>query len=497
MKKYFSFALILIMGCFLFVGCGNQDLVAKASSNVNNYEIVANLDYQNKTLQATENIEYKNRSEKVLQEIKFHLHPNAFSADAEKNKSVSEAQFERAYPNGFSEGNITIESVKVNNNPVEFEIEPEEKQILTVPTSLLNPNQSVEIEIQFSLTIPCVQHRFGYGEDTLNLGNWYPIACVLEEDGFFDGGYSPTGDPFYSDLANYNVTLTYDKNLTLVSTGELLKESEENNKKTSSYRALAVRDFAMVLSEKFEVKTATVENVTVNYYYYDDEKSDENLNTAINALNTFNEMIGQYPYSVLNVVKTDFLHGGMEYPMLVYISDDITQDSEYTNVIVHEIAHQWWYGIVGDNETAYGWIDEGLAEYSTALFYDKNSQYGLTSEEVISNSLSAYLLFCDVYREVYDNLDTSMNRSLYNFNTETEYVYLTYVKGVLMFDSVADLIGDAKMEKCLKTFYEDNAMKFATPTTLIQSFEKASGKSLQSFITSWLDGSVVLEQING
>ncbi|MBQ8761744.1 MAG: M1 family metallopeptidase [Clostridia bacterium] len=497
MKKFFSFALVLLFGCMLFTGCGEKDLVANASNEANNYQINAELDYANKSLIATEKLEYKNKTNLVLEEIKFHLHPNAFSADAEKNKSVSEVQFEKAYPNGFSEGNISIESVKVNNKDVDIQVEPEEKQILTVAVGTLKPNETVDIEIKFSLIIPCVQHRFGYGDDTLNLGNWYPVVCVFEEDGFFTDGYSPTGDPFYSDIANYIVNITYDDNLVLASTGELLKETSENNKKVASYRALAVRDFAMVFSDKFEVKTAQAGETIINYYYYNDEKSDENLQTAVNAVNTFNELIGLYPYAVLNVVKADFLHGGMEYPMLVYISDAITSDSEYTNVIVHEIAHQWWYGVVGNNQTAYGWLDVGLSEYTTALFYDKNTQYGLTSKDVCANSLSAYLLFCDVYREVYDDLDTSMNRSLYNFNTETEYVYLTYVKGVLMFDSIADHIGTSKMEKCLQVYYKQNAMKFSTPNALIESFEKASGKDLKSFITSWLDGSVILEQLAG
>ena len=115
----------------------------------------------------------------------------------------------------------------------------------------------------------------------------------------------------------------------------------------------------------------------------------------------------------------------------------------------------------------------------------------------MGNALSAYLLFCDVYREVYETLDTSMNRNVLNFNTDTEYVYLSYVKGLLMFDAVSELIGDKKMEKCLQQYYDEFSMKFATPNGLIKSFEKSSGKDLQSYITSWLDGTVVLEQLAG
>ncbi|MBR7091129.1 MAG: hypothetical protein IKC79_01590, partial [Clostridia bacterium] len=166
------------------------------------------------------------------------------------------------------------------------------------------------------------------------------------------------------------------------------------------------------------------------------------------------------------------------------------------NVIIHEIAHQWWYGVVGSNECEHAWMDEALTEYTTALFYDKNVGYELTTSEVLSNALNSYLLFCDVYREVYGELNSSMNRNIHDFDTETEYVYLTYVKGVLMFDSIADVIGQSKMEKCLKEYYESNAMCNAKPSDMVECFARTSKKDLGKFIMSWLDGSVVLEELS-
>ena len=144
-----------------------------------------------------------------------------------------------------------------------------------------------------------------------------------------------------------------------------------------------MRDFAAVLSKKFEVKKEKVGATEVAYYYYDDEQADASFNTAVKALKTFNEMIGKYPYKTLSVVKTNFVHGGMEYPNLVYISENLNNYEDYTNVIVHEIAHQWWYGVVGNNAYANGWMDEGLTEYTTALFYEFNKEYNIKKDDVI------------------------------------------------------------------------------------------------------------------
>lgn len=308
-------------------------------------------------------------------------------------------------------------------------------------------------------------------------------------------GYCPNGDPFYSEMANYDVTIKYPNDYALISTG-VQSFAQDDAGAVCRAEALAVRDFAFVLSTQYNVKTRECGDIVVNYFYYDDENSNHNLDVCCDALNTFNNMVGKYPYSVLNVCKTNFLQGGMEYPNLVYISDNIDVASDYDNTIVHEIAHQWFYGVVGNDECMYPWLDEGLTEYCTALFYDRNDGYERTTASALGSALSSYLLYCDMYKEVYGQLNTSMNRSIYDYKTETEYIYMTYVRGVLMFDSIADIVGSKGIIKCISRYYCDNAYTNATPKDLIQSFERASGKNLTKYISSWLDGSVVLEDLS-
>ncbi len=500
MTKIFKFFYCSLVICAGIIGasCDTTSIIEAKSIGLTTYNIEGTLDYENKTLSASERVVYQNNTDVKLSELKFHLYPNAFSEKAQKFKCVNASQSSRAYPNGFSEGNISIISVKVNDKDSEYAITGEDNNILAITLEDgVAPERNVEVGIDFSLVIPNCEHRFGYGENTLSLGNWYPIACVYEAGEFVTDGYSPNGDPFFSDVANYSVSLTYPSKLTMASTGNLTNIDTKQDWTTSVYEAKVVRDFACVFSERYEFKCAPVGKTTVSYFYYDDENPDKHLKVCIDALNTFNAIFGEYPYTVLNVAKSNFLQGGMEYPELVFISDSVDTESEIINVIVHEISHQWWYGVVGNNECENAWIDEGLAEYSTALFYDKNPTYNKTSREIIDSALSSYLLFCDVYSEVYDKLDTSMNRNIHNFNTETEYVYLTYVKGILMFDSICELVGPANMEKCLQTLYKDNMFRNIKPVDVILAFEKASHKKLGSFVNSWLDGSVVFEELNG
>ena len=114
---------------------------------------------------------------------------------------------------------------------------------------------------------------------------------------------------------------------------------------------------------------------------------------------------------------------------------------------------------------------------------------------MIKNTTNSYLLFLDVYKEVFNSIDTSMLRSLNEYNTEPEYIYMSYVKGVLMYDNLKEILGKTKLIKCLKTYFNENKGSNAVPSDLISAFNKASGKNLENYFNSWLNGSVVIENM--
>lgn len=496
MKKFLSFALCLaFVLVFSLAGCSSpKSQLKQASEGANSYQISATLNTDN-TLSASEVVTFKNTTNSTLEELKFHLHPNAFSKEAEQHKATSLTQEKKAFDNQKSYGKIDITKVSSQNTQKTFALS-NENQILSINLEEKLPaNQSVSVEIEFSLVLPNANHRFGYGKDTLNLGNWYPILCVFEGESWDTECYNSSGDPFYSQIANYEVSITYPKNLTMASTGDVVLKNTNQNTKTDVLTAKAVRDFALVFSEKFEVLSQKVGETTLNYFYFEDENAQTHLKTCVDALTTFNNLFGDYPYKTLNVAKANFLQGGMEFPNLVFVSSSIENEPEYNNVIVHEIAHQWWYGVVGNNQLLYAWIDEGLAEFSTALFYDSNEGYDFTYSQVVSNAISSYLLFYDVYKTVYDDFNPAINRPVSSFKTEMEYTYITYVKSLLMFDSLKQTIGETKTKKCLKALYGTFAFSEVTPSSLLECFEKACGRKTTKFLQSWLDGTVVLEQL--
>ena len=493
-------AIILIV--VLFSGCTSN--TESISENLTKYNLNLEFFDENKTLTCKETVSYINNSDTTLDFVMFHLYPNAFREGA-KISPVSLTNEHKAYPNGKSYGKIDITEVKIsgadcplklNEDEIEspsYQITGEDENILKVNfKNQLFPNERIEIEICFNLTLPNINHRFGYGNDTVNLGNFYPIACVYENGEFQTDLYHYNGDPFYSEMANYEVSFTYPSSYKIATSGKIYETMTNEKNNTSKMSANCVRDFAIVLSDKFEVVSSSIDDIEIFYYYFSDKKPEKSLETAVKSIKTFSELIGKYPYKTLSVVEANFVHGGMEYPNLIYISNDITDHATYEQVIVHETAHQWWYNLVGNSEYDHGWLDEGLTEYTTALFYELNPEYNVSKDQIIKNAYSNYQLFVEVYGGVYGEVDTSMNRPLNEFKTEPEYVYLTYVKGMMLFDTLNEILGDEKFEKCLKKYFEENKFKIAKPEDMISAFESASNMKLENIFNAWTEGKVVI-----
>lgn len=485
MKKISIFLAVLTLLVSLnFVGCSK-------SQNVTTYNLNVTFNDTDYTLSGTLDLTYYNDTNTTVDTLKFNLFPNAYRKDA-KFKPVSVAHTAKAYYSGISYGNMQINSVKKGNKELEFSVCGEDENIMSVPLkSEVYPDEKVTVTINFTVELPKVNHRLGVTKNTVNLGNFFPILCVYDKgEGFYECVYYSTGDPFYSQTANFEVTFSCPEKYVVASSGEVKQSKIDGGIKTTKYAINNARDFSIVLSENFECISTKTDSITVNYYYYSDAEPEKSLQTAIDSLNTFNRIFGKYPYRTYSVVETGFLEGGMEFPALVYISDNLERRA-YDEVIVHETAHQWWYAGVGNNEIKSGFLDEGLAEYSVVLFYENNPSYGITREELMNSCEMTYQTYCTVYDRLFGKVDTSMLRELKDYSSEYEYVNIAYIKGCLMFDYLRQTVGDKKFFGGLKQYYEEYLYKTATPTDLVGVFERY-GADTNGFFDSFFNGKVII-----
>lgn len=483
--------LALLCACVLSVtAAGICGCRKELKDNVTSYVMELEFDDASMTLKGKNTVSYLHRGENPVGEVYFQLHANGFRRDAEF-KAVSTLYYQKAYPFGMSDGYIEIGTVRCNGLTVDFSVGGEDANVLIVPLlQELYPDERAEIVIEYLVKIPNCRHRLGYAEDTVNLGNFYPIAAVFEEGEFRCYPYYGNGDPFYSEVSNYRVTLTVPKEYTAAMSGAVTEEEDGDRKRLTASGTL-MREFAIVLSENFEVLEQEVNGVNVRLYTYRDERKEQNLQCAADALRTYSELFGDYPYDTYSVVKADFIYGGMEYPGLSLVSDDVGADY-LTEVIAHETAHQWWYACVGSNQVTCAWQDEGLTEYSTALFFERNTQYHRTLDSFMKVQQEGYRVFTDVYEQLVGKVNTSMTRSTFEYGSELEYVTMTYNKGCMLFHEVRNAVGTDKFLKGCRKYYERYLYRNATPAQLIGAMEAGSGVRLNALFDAFLNGDTLL-----
>ena len=245
---------IVALGVVLFAGCSSNE------QTLSSYDLNVNFNDEEKLLSCKENLTYINETETALSFLCLHLYPNAFREGATQ-KVVSLSNEAKAYPNGKSYGSIKIQNVSVLHNTAKYSamqniaqptyseiteywrtnsltenqyfIGGEDQNILYIIfKDQLFPSEKTEIEIDFEVKLPNINHRFGYGNNTVNIANFYPIACMFTNGDFDKSPYSPNGDPFFSNMSNYNVTLTVPNDYVVSNTGKVKKETQNETTNT-------------------------------------------------------------------------------------------------------------------------------------------------------------------------------------------------------------------------------------------------------------------------
>ena len=483
MKKLAVVLSIIICICGVIVCSSCQS----SQKNRTTYDIKA--EFMGDTITATQTVDFYNDTQTVIEGLKFNLFASAYRKDA-KYSPISTQNLSQAYYNGLSYGDITIEKTLASGKEVQFSIVGEDKNILLIPVQEVFPEERVVVKIDFTVKIANVISRTGYNQSTVNLGNFYPILCVMDQAGFYECVYYSNGDPFYSECADYTVSFTCDSEYIVAASGKRISAIEQGDKTTHNYKINSARSFALVLSKQFESITDNSLGVEINYYYYDDETPLKSMEYTIKAMDYFTKTFGEYPYSTYSVVQTKFVQGGMEYPALVMISD-LLENEAYGEVIVHETAHQWWQTAVGNNEIEYGFLDEGLAEYSVIAFYENHPEYNLTREYMVRTAEQTYKVFCTVSDKVFGKVNTVMLRSLKDFSSEYEYVNIAYIKPCIMYDNLRTTIGEQRFFSALKKYYAEYKFKNATPDDLVGCFERV-GAGTNGFFDSFFNGKVII-----
>ncbi len=407
----------------------------------------------------------------------------------------------RLIPNGhksYGNGSLSVSQVSIDNQAAEPQ-QSLQDSILEVPLpQSLEPGEKTQVEFTFSGQVPVDFSGSGsggygiynYSQGVLALSGWYPILAVYNDQGWNLDPVSEIGDSVFSDAAFYSVDVNAPENLIIASSGVAENQHPDAGRSIYHFESGPARDFFLVMSPDYQVDSESLGDIQVNSYSLpgNSKGGQAALQIAADSLQIYNQKFGPYPYTEFDVVDAPMKYAsGVEFPGIVLIGDSLYGDAETPTFIVtiaHEVAHQWWYNVIGNDVFDNPWMDEALATYSSSLYYE----FGHGGSRA-ANGLISY--WENRYRQTkQDGKDDGVAQSLAHFESLNDpgvYSGVVYNKGGLFFKNLRQEIGDEAFFSALQNYYQTYQFQIATPDDLLNEFENSSGKQLDDFYNQWLE----------
>ena len=528
------------------------------------YDISVELDDKAHTLSAYEKIIYTNNSPDTLNFIWFHLWPNAYKNDssalAQQFLRLGSTRFK--YTKEKDRGYIDSLDFYIDGIDAEWQFHTEwidvAKVILPQP---LPPDAIITIETPFFVKLPKVVSRLGHTGKHYEITQWYPKPAVYDKDGWHPMPYLNMGE-FYSEFGSFDVKITLPKNYRIMATGDIIdgkqelawldslasigdslntledkefkkaikklqKERKKNKKKkkkdtepdaepvmkTVHFRQDKVHDFAwfadpywIVQKGKLWLEDSTRQIILWSMYL---PKNAEMWKSSIEYLHDsgywYSRFYGDYPYNHITAVDGDMsAGGGMEYPNITVISRDRSKDLlEY--VIMHEVGHNWFFGILGNNERDHTWLDEGLNEYSNIRYWEKkyaDRDNQVIMQDFVQNKLGIGKNF-DIHLFHYLSIaGTGKSRDVQplNISANENFAYANYgqnyTRTAVMMRFLQHYLGEEKIDQIMQDFYETWKFRHPQPDDFRSFFEKHLDEDITWFFenvfekTSYIDFSI-------
>jgi aminopeptidase N len=291
------------------------------------------------------------------------------------------------------------------------------------------------------------------------------------------------GDSAYIETGLYEIYLTVPEDFIVVMSGsEIDAFPTGDDSMTYHYVSGPMRDSLLVASPIFGKLTDYVDDIAVNVFYWpgDEVVAEEVLTMTTNAIRIYNENFGPYPFAEFDVAET-FNFTGIEYPGMTIVSEgNWEQGSQFLEIIVaHEVAHQWWYSVVGNNQVEHAWLDESVTAFSEYI-YTRNVYDEDRAKELIDRDRDGY----NFYRgQGAPDLKLDLPVSAYQ---DDNYALIIYVKGPLFYLELERVLGRERLLEALQLYYKRNRYEVVQSRNVLEAFEDATGEELDMLFYQWV-----------
>jgi len=396
------------------------------------------------------------------------------------------------------EQHTAIESVSSDGNELSFAEQEDHTVVKITLDKQMAPGDIRTIDLKFTVRVATGEARQCFDQVDMRtmedshdasriivaLGPILPTVPVYENGKWMADEYFADGECFYTKCSDYNVTVNVPEGFNVVASGQETRIDAKKFEVTASN----VRDFALIAGDSLNYVEQQWNGKNIRVWYYDidndvyKQAADFALPVSVDAVKTFTEYYGEYAYDELDVVYAPYHNGGMEYPGMVRIQDvmcmmfgepDISRDAEVVQFlrsdIVHEIAHEWFYSSVSNDQFNEPWLDEGFARFSELVFMEKNG-YDKQAKSFLKQIKAEYN---DTKHAPVDLAASECSLDLKYGSGKHSYGWTIYEGGAMFLYELRKAMGTEKFEAFMHDWYSSHMNSEVTTLMFFTELFKA------------------------
>ncbi|QUL55128.1 M1 family metallopeptidase [Paenibacillus tritici] len=472
------------------------------SQRVVEYHMDVQLQADTGTLTASETLTWTHPGSKPVQELYFHLYPNAFASGNTTFMKESGGTLRGDSMPAGGYGSITLTDLRTSEGISLMQrtqyVQPDDGNIndkTLLKVHLPQPvhgGESITVRLKFEVKLPKIFARMGTAGNFVMAGQWFPKISVyepagrrgLKEEGWNLHQYHGTSE-FYSDFGIYNVTISVPPEYKVAATGFPVRNAKVvQGRKVYQFYADDVHDFAWAASPDFVVaekafSAPQVPGVRIKLYLDPLHKNlqERYFQAAEAALTAFSKWYGPYPYSTLSIVvppESGNGAGGMEYPTLItaFGATAAAPGTSLERTIIHEIGHQYFYGMVGSNEFEEAWLDESFTSYAEDRLMEQ--EYGVASSLPLQSSLVSS--------------SQPLKLETWKYSGDDAYTRNVYIRGKLVLKDIERIAGAKNMDTILAAYVRKYRFKHPSTADFQKIVEKVTKQSWQTYFDRYVYG---------
>jgi aminopeptidase N len=411
-------------------------------------------------------IRYTNREEVALNQLYLRLYPNISGGEM----SITELEIDGESVHGSLQGGDSVLGIELSS--------PLERGTQVVITGAYSIQLPLEMSGNYGL--------FGSFDGLLVLQETYPIIPVYDEDGWDIDLPAPHGDLTHLDVSYYIVRVKLPDDLKAISSGVVLDHRIKDGWQTLTFAAGPVRDYYLAAGDFQRISTSFGETMIHSYILPGAEEfNDTALKISKTAIAIFNQRLGKYPYNEFDMISTPMLALGMEYPGIVALNmnmyDPEAQISDLPGTyflegtIAHEVAHQWYYNLVGNDQLEDPWLDEAITQYLTGIYF--LDTYG---ENAFQEYRQSWL---DRWQRV-EQQTTPISLPAADYDGRA-YGAIVYGRGPLFVEALAEEMGEETFWEFMRSFTDTHKWDITQPETFISMAESTCACDLAEIWETW------------